>query len=301
MVLLLINGFGMGWFGLIHILLFRSFWSSAWKSWMPITIFGPSMKSAQWNSAKRCSAKIRLNCFCWCFYFDLQGMFSNTLVNLRFPSWTRKHKSWRRRWCKVIRLRRRFKICKESTFSAHGHSPTLLWWGWTQNWRIDVCDHISQLSGAEVVNRWYQEVSFHDYHSEAPNSRSGKSARKSQKDQNIVKLLRQLQPIDLESKQDTGGWLWQVCFNIWRLGFEMGSNSQRPNEWPGGGVGSLRPPGQHWGRLCCKCASFQQKYLHLLIWKSCCDAWPDNLKDRVVWFWCQIYISEVKTSNNLNI
>ena len=191
MVLLLINGFGMGWFGLIHILLFRSFWSSAWKSWMPITIFGPSMKSGQWNSAKRWSAKIQLNCFCKGLSLTFKSCFHklNTLVNLRFPSWTRKHKSWRRRWYKVIRLLRRFKICKESTFSAHGHSPTLLWWGWTQNWRIDVSDHISQLSGAEVVNRWYQEVSFHDYHSEAPNSRSGKSPRKLRKSKTLWNSL----------------------------------------------------------------------------------------------------------------
>ena len=129
----LINGFDLGSSGLIRIL--PSFWSSAWKSWMPITIFGPSTKSGQWNSAKRWSAKIQLNCFCKGLSLTFKSCFHklNTLVNLRFPSWTRKHKSWRRRWCKVIRLLRRFKICKESTFSAHGLSPTLLWWGWTQN------------------------------------------------------------------------------------------------------------------------------------------------------------------------
>ena len=29
------------------------------------------------------------------------------------------------------------------------------------------------------------------------------------------------------------------------LGYEKGSNSQGPDEWTGGGGGSLRPPGKH--------------------------------------------------------
>ena len=102
------------------------------------------------------------------------GMFSNTPANSRFPSWTTKHKSWQRIWHKVIRSLCQSKICKESIFSAHGHLPTLLRWGWTET-----SDHIFQLYGAEVVNRWYRESSYHDYHSETPNTRSGKSPRKS--------------------------------------------------------------------------------------------------------------------------
>ena len=40
----------------------------------------------------------------------------------------------------------------------------------------ETSNQISQLSGAEVVDRWYQEACFHDYHSEAQNSRSGEKA-----------------------------------------------------------------------------------------------------------------------------
>ena len=35
-------------------------------------------------------------------------------------------------------------------------------------------DNILQLSGAEVVERWYKEAEHHVYHSETPSARSGK-------------------------------------------------------------------------------------------------------------------------------
>ena len=121
-------------------------------------------------------------------------------------SWTVRHKSWPRRWRKVIRLLWQPEICKESTF---WYILILLWWVWT-----DTFDQISQLSGAEVVNRWYQEISFHDFHSEAPNFRSGKSPRNSDKE-NSQTRVRPLLPTDLASKQDIGGWLWKVCLDLW--------------------------------------------------------------------------------------
>ena len=166
-------------------------------------------------------------------------------------SWTVRHKSWLRRWRKVIRLLWQPEICKESTF---WYILILLWWGWT-----DTFDQISQLSGAEVVNRWYQEISFHDFHSEAPNSRSGKSPRNSDKENSQTRQATLANWFGEQARHwglAMEGLLQRVIYSVIN-----GSNSQGPKEWEGGGGGNLRPPGQHWGMLCRKCA----KHLYLLI------------------------------------
>ena len=55
-----------------------------------------------------------------------------------------------------------------------------------------------------------------------------------EKEHNIVKLLRQLQPTDLASKQDIGGWLWKVCFDMCEILFFENiktSGTLRVGEW----------------------------------------------------------------------
>ena len=41
-----------------------------------------------------------------------------------------------------------------------------------------------------------------------------KKPAENEKEHNIIKILRKLQPNDLASKQNIGGWLWKVCFDL---------------------------------------------------------------------------------------
>ena len=101
----------------------------------------------------------------------------HTKNGVNSSSWAKQHKGWRRKWLRGTRLPRQpqSRICRESTFWDPGHLPLPPWWERDLNQNKGLYFLIFfQLSATEVVEWWYNEAAFHDYHSESQNSRSGK-------------------------------------------------------------------------------------------------------------------------------